>query len=221
MGPHLPFHPDLPPAALASGADAAVTSPHKLLAGLSQAALLHANAGAIDLSRLAAVVRMLQTTSPLIPILASLDVCRRQMALDGPALLDRALTLAATAAGRLRRVPGLDVLAHPAGREGLGLALLEAASAGVPVVACAVGGLPDAVVDGETGLLVGRDDASGMTRALRSLLGSPETRARFGAAARRHVERRFDVSKLVGAHHSLYTRVLGERAAAAAPVGLE
>ncbi|HET7608938.1 MAG TPA: glycosyltransferase [Gammaproteobacteria bacterium] len=118
-------------------------------------------------------------------------------------------------------VPGLDVLAHPAGREGLGLALLEAASAGVPVVACAVGGVPDAVVDGETGLLVGRDDASGMTRALRSLLGSPETRARFGAAARRHVERRFDVSKLVGAHHSLYTRVLGERAAAAAPVGLE
>ena len=117
--------------------------------------------------------------------------------------------------------PGLDLLAHPAGREGLGFALLEAASASVPVVACAVGGVPDVVVDGETGLLVGHDDASGLARALRSLLGSQDARARFGAAARRHVQRRFDVSKLVGAHHSLYTRVLGERAGAAAPVGLE
>jgi glycosyltransferase involved in cell wall biosynthesis len=118
-------------------------------------------------------------------------------------------------------VPGLDLLAHPASREGLGLALLEAASAGVPVVACAVGGVPDVVVDGETGLLVARDDASGMARALRALLGSADARARFGAAARRQVERRFDAVKLVAAHHSLYTRVLGERAAAAARVGLE
>src|SRR5262245_50952588 len=118
-------------------------------------------------------------------------------------------------------VPGLDLLAHPADREGLGLALLEAASAGVPVVACAVGGVPDVVVDGETGLLVARDDAPGMARALRALLGSPDALARFGAAARRHVERRFDVSRLVAAHHSLYTRVLAERASAAAPLELQ
>jgi glycosyltransferase involved in cell wall biosynthesis len=118
-------------------------------------------------------------------------------------------------------LPGLDVLAHPAGREGLGLALLEAASAGVAVVACAVGGVPDIVVDGETGVLVARDDVSGFARALRELLASRDERARLGAAARRHVERRFDVGKLVAAHHSLYTRVLGEGAAAAAPAGLE
>src|SRR6185436_240723 len=92
-------------------------------------------------------------------------------------------------------VPGLDLLAHPAGREGLGLALLEAASAGVPVVACAVGGVPDVVVDGETGLLVRGDDASAMARALRALLSSRDERARLGAAARRHAERRFDVTK--------------------------
>jgi glycosyltransferase involved in cell wall biosynthesis len=118
-------------------------------------------------------------------------------------------------------VPGLDLLAHPAGREGLGLALLEAASAGVPVVACAVGGVPDVVSNGETGVLVPRGDAATFGQALRALLASPDERARLGAAARRHVERRFDTARLVAAHHSLYTRVLGERAPAAAPVGLE
>jgi glycosyltransferase involved in cell wall biosynthesis len=118
-------------------------------------------------------------------------------------------------------LPGLDVLVHPAGREGLGLALLEAASAGVPVVACAVGGVPDVVVDGETGVLVPRDDAAALDSALRALLAAPDERRRLGGAARRHVERRFDVGRLVADHHSLYTRLLGERAAAAARVGLE
>jgi glycosyltransferase involved in cell wall biosynthesis len=112
-------------------------------------------------------------------------------------------------------VPGLDVLAHPASREGLGLALLEAASAGVPVVACAVGGVPDIVVDGETGMLVARDDGAAFDRALRVLLAAPDERSRLGAAARRHVERRFDTASLVSAHHSLYTRVLRMRPEAA------
>jgi glycosyltransferase involved in cell wall biosynthesis len=118
-------------------------------------------------------------------------------------------------------LPGLDLLAHPAAREGLGLALLEAASAGVPLVACAVGGVPDVVVDGETGLLVPRDDAAALAQALRALLAAPEERRRLGAAARRHAERRFDLGYLVAAHHSLYTRLLDERAAARASVELQ
>jgi glycosyltransferase involved in cell wall biosynthesis len=115
-------------------------------------------------------------------------------------------------------LPGLDLLAHAAEREGLGLALLEAASAGVPVVAC---GVPDVVVDGETGVLVPRDDAAALALALRKLLASPEERQRLGTAARRHVERRFDLAHLVAAHHSLYTRLLGERAGAAASMVLK
>jgi glycosyltransferase involved in cell wall biosynthesis len=91
----------------------------------------------------------------------------------------------------------------------------------VPVVACDVGGVPDVVVDAGTGVLVARDDAAAMVRALRALLASPDERRRLGAAARRHVERRFDKGRLVAAHHSLYTRVLGERADARAPVVLE
>ena len=130
--------------------------------------------------------------------------------------LARHVTLPGFRADLPALVPGLDLLVHPAAREGLGLALLEAASAGVPVVACAVGGVPDVVVDGETGKLVPREDAAAMARVLRALLAAPDERRRLGAAARRRVERRFDVGSLVAAHHSLYARVLGERAASAA-----
>ena len=145
---------------------------------------------------------------------------RLRAELDGARGLARHVVLAGFRADLPALVPGLDLLVHPAGREGLGLALLEAASAGVPVVACAVGGVPDVVVDGETGVLVPRDDAAAMVRALRALLAAPDERRRFGAAARRHVERRFETARLVAAHHALYTRVLAE-GAAAAPVELK
>jgi glycosyltransferase involved in cell wall biosynthesis len=112
---------------------------------------------------------------------------------------------------------GLDVLAHPASREGLGVALLEAASAGVPVVTCDVGGVPDVVEHGHTGLLVPADDRAAMRGALSRLLCDRAERARLGAAARTHVQRRFDVASLVDAHLSLYAEVRGARAAAATP----
>jgi len=132
-----------------------------------------------------------------------------------------ALTDCVTLAGFRRDLPellpGLDLLVHPAEREGLGLALLEAASAGVAVVACAVGGVPDVVVDGETGVLVPRDDAVALHDAIARLLGAPQERRRLGAGARRHVERRFDTARLVAEHLALYTRLLTEPAAAPAP----
>jgi glycosyltransferase involved in cell wall biosynthesis len=144
---------------------------------------------------------------------------RLRAELEQRGLVDR-VVLAGFRADLPALVPGLDLLAHPAAREGLGLALLEAGSAGVPVVACAVGGVADVVVDGETGTLVPRDDAAAMDRALRALLAAPGERRRLGAAARRHIERRFDAASLVAAHQSLYERVLGERAAAPTPVEL-
>lgn len=112
-------------------------------------------------------------------------------------------------------LPGLDLLAHPAEREGLGLALVEAASAGVPVVACATGGITDVVIDGETGALVPRDSAAAFRAALSALLADRDERLRMGVAARRHAERRFDTAALVAEHLSLYGRILGEPAAVA------
>jgi glycosyltransferase involved in cell wall biosynthesis len=127
------------------------------------------------------------------------------------------VTLAGFRADLPELLPGLDVLAHAAVREGLGLALLEAASAGVPVVAYTAGGVPDVVVDGVTGLLVPVGDAAGLCAALARLLARRVERARLGAAARAHAERHFGIDGLVDAHLSLYGRVLGERAAPAAP----
>jgi glycosyltransferase involved in cell wall biosynthesis len=140
-------------------------------------------------------------------------------ALAALGLADR-VVLAGFRADLPQLLPGVDVLAHPADREGLGLALVEAASAGVPVVACAVGGVPDVVVDRETGMLVARDDAAGFRVALATLLDSPTERQRFGAAARRYAERRFDTARLVSEHLSLYTRLLGDRAGAHARTAL-
>jgi glycosyltransferase involved in cell wall biosynthesis len=114
-------------------------------------------------------------------------------------------------------MPGFDVLAHPASREGLGLTLLEAASAGVPVVACDAGGVADVVVQGATGLLVPVGDAAALRAALARLLAGRAERARLGAAARAHAERQFDVARLAPAHLSLYERVLAERATRAVP----
>lgn len=109
-GAHFAFHPALPPSAMDSGADAAVTSVHKLLGSLSQGALLMLRGGRIDAGRVSCAVSMTQTTSPLLPLLASIDASRRQMALSGRSMLDQALELSASARRRLAALPGIDLL---------------------------------------------------------------------------------------------------------------
>jgi glycosyltransferase involved in cell wall biosynthesis len=68
--------------------------------------------------------------------------------------------------------------------EPFGLVALEAAAAGKPVVATAMGGLRDIVVDGETGLVVAGEDRGALATAMQRLVGDPELRERLGAAAR-------------------------------------
>jgi arginine/lysine/ornithine decarboxylase len=109
-GPHFHFHPDLPASAMQSGADAAVSSTHKMLAGLTQSSTLVARTGLLDLERMGTIVDMVQTTSPSALIYASLDASRRQMALDGGRLLDTTLALAARLRDGLAGIEGLEVL---------------------------------------------------------------------------------------------------------------
>ena len=87
----------------------------------------------------------------------------------------------------LRLYGGASVVACPSLREGFGVACLEAMAAGRPVVASAVGGLRDLVVDEETGLLVPPGDVSALRGALERLLGDADLRARLGRAARERV----------------------------------
>jgi lysine decarboxylase len=72
--------------------------------------MIHVQGSRLDIPRLEQAIGMLQTTSPLLPILASLDAARRQMAIDGPSLLARTIALARQARNSLRQVPGLAVI---------------------------------------------------------------------------------------------------------------
>jgi glycosyltransferase involved in cell wall biosynthesis len=85
-----------------------------------------------------------------------------------------------------------DVFALPTTREGLPNVLLEAMASGVAPVITRLDGVTDWIVeDGRTGRLVAAPDEEAFAQALREMIGSAETRARMGAAARTHVERHF------------------------------
>jgi glycosyltransferase involved in cell wall biosynthesis len=105
-------------------------------------------------------------------------------------------------------LPGLDVLLHPARREGLGVAVLEAMSAGVPVVASAAGGIVDLIDDGVDGrlLMPGAQDA--WYDAVHALLVDPERRETFAKIARRKIASRFTIERMTDSYLTLYREVL-------------
>jgi glycosyltransferase involved in cell wall biosynthesis len=103
---------------------------------------------------------------------------------------------------------GADVFVLSSRSEGLPLSILEAMAAGLPVVASAVGGIPELVVDGKTGFVVPPGDAKALAEALRTLVADAELRRRFGAEARRRAEEHFSVQTARRAHVELYERLL-------------
>ena len=117
-GPHLKFHDELPLSAIESGADMCVQSTHKILAGMTQSSLLHVRGDRIDKGRVRKVFKLLTTTSPSYILMSSIDMARRQMALDGRRLLGRALKLARKAREEVNKIEGLVCF----GRECIGQA---------------------------------------------------------------------------------------------------
>jgi len=88
--------------------------------------------------------------------------------------------------------------------EGLGVVFIEAQASGLPVVATRSGGIPDVVVDGETGYLVPEGDTEAMADRIVHLAKHPEMWEEMGRAGRRHVEENFDLKKQIGKLISLY-----------------
>ncbi|MGD0983150.1 MAG: aminotransferase class V-fold PLP-dependent enzyme [Acidimicrobiales bacterium] len=109
-GAHFGHHPQLPPHAMALGADAMVTSIHKLLPGYTQASLVCARTRRLDRDRLERGFEASRTTSSAGSVLASIDACRALMETRGPELVEPVLLALKSARQRLREeVPGLEV----------------------------------------------------------------------------------------------------------------
>jgi glycosyltransferase involved in cell wall biosynthesis len=102
--------------------------------------------------------------------------------------------------GQRQDVPDLlkamDIFVLPSYSEGLSLALLEAMAAGLPVIATAVGGTPEVVTDGVTGLLVPPRDPEALAGALERLLADPAGARALGNKAREHVRERYSLDLL-------------------------
>jgi glycosyltransferase involved in cell wall biosynthesis len=113
-----------------------------------------------------------------------------------------------------RLLPHFDVFVLSSVWEGMSNGLLEAMAAGRPVVATRVGGNPEVVVDGESGLLVPPRDPQAMADAVLRLLREPELACRMGEAARRRVEAEFTLPGMVRRMERLYEELLPSSAAA-------
>ncbi len=105
-----------------------------------------------------------------------------------------------------------DAFLMPSHHEGLGVAALEAMAAGLPVVASRVGGLPEAVIDGETGLLVPPGEAAALAHAIARLVADPAQARAFGAAGRARVEACFSMTAMAEGTLAVYRAVVGDGA---------
>jgi len=105
----------------------------------------------------------------------------------------------------------VDVFVHPALREALGVAVLEAMAMGKAIVASAIGGIPEAIEHGASGLLVPARDAKALAEAILRLLRDPELRQAMGRAARDRAEMLFSVETMVTATEELYYSLLNAR----------
>ena len=164
---------------------------------------------------------LIDAVARLVPVYPELEL---QIVGDGPRRAElRAIAASRGIARRVRflghreDVPALlaaaDAFVLPSRSEAFPNGVMEAMAAGLPVVACAVGGLPALVEHGRTGLLVAPDSVPELAAAIETLASSPARAAALGTAAREHVARHYSFERMVGAFERLYLSQL-ERAGA-------
>ena len=125
--------------------------------------------------------------------------------------LERHVLLAGLRADSVRIMAASSLVVHPSHEEGFSNTILEAMAAGKAVVATRVGGNPEAVADGETGILVPPRDPASLSGAILSLLRDPARARAMGEAGRRRVIERFPLEKMVREIESLYEDLLKEK----------
>lgn len=117
-GSHFKFHPDLPPTALELGADLVIQSTHKTLGAMTQSSMLHCRGFRINPQKINRALQLVESTSPSYLLLASLDVAREQMAINGEQLWTKTLHLAQQARQELTKIKGIKVF-NPGQQNGI------------------------------------------------------------------------------------------------------
>lgn len=107
-----------------------------------------------------------------------------------------------------QRMRDADIFVHAARWEGFGLVLLEAMSAGLPVVSTNVGAIPEVVDDGVTGVLVDPDQPDALAAAIRALAADPQRRRALGDAGRSRLEDQFGVERMARETAAVYERAV-------------
>jgi glycosyltransferase involved in cell wall biosynthesis len=194
-------------------------APHEPVIGIVAHVLPHK--GYDDLVRSLALIR---TTLPDIRCLIVGETPRRGYRRD---LLDLAgrlgvgdrLTWVGFREDVSRLLQAMDLFVLPSHTEGLPLTILEAMAAARPIVATAVGGIPEVVRDGETGILVPPGDPERLAEAALRILGAPERARWMGERGRAQVERDFTLAAEAERTSMVYRRVLDARTAALAAPG--
>jgi len=177
---HLGFHPDLPPHAIAAGADAMVTSAHKALPAYTQGAIVLARTQRLDQARLDRAFEATHTTSPTGSIMASIDAARALLAREGERLCARLLRGVASARKRLSEVPGLSVLDGPGVEPTKLVALLAGTGANGNLVEADLiaAGMPVEMGDRDTIIAIPSiaDDEDRIARFTETLIAAVEKR---------------------------------------------
>lgn len=111
----------------------------------------------------------------------------------------------------LKIISSLNILVLSSLEEGLGNVLLEAMATGKPVVATKVGGVPEVVLDGETGILVPPKNSDALARAILKLLMNRALARGMGQAGRKRVEKYFNIDRMVNETEKVYNNLIQEK----------
>ncbi len=109
-------------------------------------------------------------------------------------------------------VLGADILVNPSLSETFGMALIEGMSSGIPVVATRIGGMPEVIEDGATGVLVPPDDPSALAEAIQDLLSNAEERRAMGAAGRERALRHYKWAAVADKTLEVYRSLVSQAA---------
>ena len=109
-GSHLPFSSELPQSSMEAGADMSSCSLHKTVGSLTQSSILIAQGPRVDHIRLRSTINMIQSTSPSSLLLASLDVARKEMALEGDQLIPKIIEMARRCRSQINLIPGIKAV---------------------------------------------------------------------------------------------------------------